>query len=395
MNRDRRISRLALVALLCMCSAYSWGRSDPASIVIGKKFQLSSKILNEERTIWIYTPPNYQTAVKSYPVIYLLDGDTHFHYVVGIVEHLSSIGRIPQMIVVAVPNTNRLRDFTPIHSLVNGIGQIDIAYDATGGGDNFLKFLSDELIPYVDKNYRTQPYRILEGHSLGGMFATYVLETAPALFNSYVIISAAFYGGNIAVLESFGRFLSHHPELHKSVHVSIGEEPGLRRGVDSLVHQLKDHAPTSVRWGFHEYKNEDHMSVPLLSMYDGLRFAYSNWWIDLNDTTKVPTFDALKAHFESISEDLGYEVPPAEDIVNTFGYVLLFNRRKVDDAIMVFKENVKNYPASFNVYDSLGEGYMVKGENDLAITNYEKSIQLNPNNNNGKRMLAKLRAPAK
>jgi tetratricopeptide (TPR) repeat protein len=295
------------------------------------------------------------------------------------------------MIVVAIPNTDRARDFTPIHSLVNALGRVDSELVTSGGGDNFLRFLGEELIPYIDKNYRTQPYRILEGHSLGGMFATYVLEAAPALFNSFVIISPSFYGGNFAVLGNVGKFLSDHPDLRKSVFVTIGNEPLLRKSVDSLVHQLKDHAPKSLHWDFKDYRNEDHMSVPLLSMYDGLRYVYSKWWIDLYDSTKVPTFDALRAHYKSISGDLGCEILPTEDVVNMFGYVLLHDRGKVDDAILVFRENVKNYPASFNVYDSIGEGYMVKGDKDLAIFNYEKSIQLNPDNNNGKRMLAKLR----
>jgi len=63
----------------------------------------------------------------------------------------------------------------------------------------------------------------------------------------------------------------------------------------------------------------------------------------------------------------------------------------VDDAITIFKLNVAGYPESFNVYDSLGEAYMEKGEKELAIKYYEKSIELNPDNEGGKEKLKELR----
>jgi tetratricopeptide (TPR) repeat protein len=81
---------------------------------------------------------------------------------------------------------------------------------------------------------------------------------------------------------------------------------------------------------------------------------------------------------------------PSEDFVNKCGYRLL-RFGHVNDAIAIFEKNAERNPESFNVYDSLGEAYMVKGEKQLAISNYEKSLTLNPNNENGKEMLKKLK----
>ena len=75
--------------------------------------------------------------------------------------------------------------------------------------------------------------------------------------------------------------------------------------------------------------------------------------------------------------------------LNNLGYELL-NKKKYDAAIAIFKLNVEFYPNAFNTYDSLGEAYMVTGQDKLAIKNYNKSIELNPNNENGKRMLEKI-----
>lgn len=81
-----------------------------------------------------------------------------------------------------------------------------------------------------------------------------------------------------------------------------------------------------------------------------------------------------------------------EEELNTFGYVLLA-QKKVKEAIEILKLNVEAYPQGFNTYDSLGEAYMIDGQRDLAIKNYKKSLELNPQNTNGVDMLKKLKAP--
>ncbi len=77
----------------------------------------------------------------------------------------------------------------------------------------------------------------------------------------------------------------------------------------------------------------------------------------------------------------------AENELNRLGYHLMRNDR-IDDAIEIFKLNVEEYPKAFNVYDSMGEAYMIKGEKELAIKNYKKSIELNSKNFGG---IAKLK----
>lgn len=79
-----------------------------------------------------------------------------------------------------------------------------------------------------------------------------------------------------------------------------------------------------------------------------------------------------------------------ENQINQLGYDLLYGAHHVQDAIAVFKLNVADYPQSFNVYDSLGEAYMVNKEKELAIQNYQKSLELNPNNTSGVEALKRL-----
>ena len=72
------------------------------------------------------------------------------------------------------------------------------------------------------------------------------------------------------------------------------------------------------------------------------------------------------------------------------GYHLLFSGQ-TDPAIQVFKQEVQDYPQFWNAYDSLGEAYVKAGQKDLAIENYQKSIELNPKNDSGIDALKKLR----
>ena len=76
--------------------------------------------------------------------------------------------------------------------------------------------------------------------------------------------------------------------------------------------------------------------------------------------------------------------------MNNLGHQLL-GEAKVSEAIEVFTINTEVFPDSWHVWDSLGEAYMVQGEKDLAIQNYEKSLELNPGNDNGREMLKKLK----
>jgi predicted alpha/beta superfamily hydrolase len=136
------------------------------NIIIGKAFKIQSGILKEERALLFYLPEDYDTSSDRYPVLYLLDGDAHFHHVTGIVQFQAKQKVIPPMIVVALANTDRTRDFTPF--------KIE-RRPTSGEADRFLEFLRREVIPLVDAQYRTQPFQILVGHSLGGLLAVYSL----------------------------------------------------------------------------------------------------------------------------------------------------------------------------------------------------------------------------
>ncbi len=180
--------RLCVLLLALVLPARVAHAQVPASgiVTIGTVDSVMSGVLKERRKVLIYTPPSYRDttfAPRRYPVLYLLDGDAHFHSVTGLIQILATGVNgtfvIPEMIVVAIPNTDRLRDLSPTH-VDNGFdGKPSPAMKTSGGMPNFLSFIRGELIPHVDSAYRTAPYRVLVGHSLGGIAVVNALYTMP------------------------------------------------------------------------------------------------------------------------------------------------------------------------------------------------------------------------
>src|ERR1041384_2931446 len=169
-----------LYCLAILLTIPSAALAQPAGTVT--KLVLKSDVLGEERTVLIRTPVGYETNKLSYPVLYMTDGDAHMDHTSSTIAFLTRNGRIPDLIVVGVTNTDRTRDLTPVKST-------DKRFPGGGGADNFLKFFETELIPHIEKEYRVQPYRILAGHSLGGLFVIHAMMTKPGLFNSSIAVS--------------------------------------------------------------------------------------------------------------------------------------------------------------------------------------------------------------
>jgi hypothetical protein len=183
----------ALVLLLAACGR---PKTENNSITIGKIDSLHSKILGEERKIWVYVPDGAKDTSKRFPVLYLLDGDAHFSSVVGMIQQLSGVNGntiCPDMIVVGIPNTDRTRDLTPTHSLLYPDGTKSKDLKSSGGGEKFTAFLQKELIPHIDSLYPVAPYKMLVGHSFGGLTVMNIVVHHPDMFNTYVAIDPSMW----------------------------------------------------------------------------------------------------------------------------------------------------------------------------------------------------------
>ncbi|MBS0029915.1 alpha/beta hydrolase-fold protein [Chitinophaga sp. 22321] len=385
MKRTYIAVTIAVIVCFIIPSAFSQA-NDSIPPTHQSHVRIFSKVLQENRMLWISTPVGYNDSGEAYPVLYLLDGEVHFKYTDALVEYLVNRGRMPPVIIVGIVNTDRRRDFTPIHSLVIN-DKIDSSLATTGGGGKFLEFLQTELAPYIDHHYRTHPFRILAGASLGGLFAVYCKITAPSLFQASIIMSPAFYGGNNKILSDVTPFLQKNQDLKMRMFLALGDEKPDK--IDSLLLQLKNAAGPELKWDFKSYPDEDHFSMPLKAMYDGLRFIYANWHVDFDQSTTISDYTSIVTHFKKLSTEFGYDIKPNEDFVNSCGYKQL-ELKNFDTALDIFRHNISNYPRSANVYDSMGEACLVKGDKEAAIRYYRKAVELDPYNEERRETLKKL-----
>ena len=372
------IRLLSGFAVLLIIATAAIAQPAPGTI---KTFALKSAVLGEERVVLVRTPAGYETNKLKYPVLYMTDGNAHIGHTASTIEFLTQNGRISEMILVGVLNTDRTRDLTPTKSVVkNAAG--DLQWPTSGGADNFLKFFETELIPAIEKDYRVQPFRIFAGHSLGGLFAIHAMVSKPGLFNSYVAVSPSLQWENEDTLKRAEAYLKSQKELNVTLYVSLGHEPG--RIGDSFEHFKEVLAKTNVKgfqWQADHLTDEDHGSVVLRSHYAGLRKVYEGWQVPVDAQTGAfqGGLKGAEAHYQKLSEKFGYTIPVPEALINQIGYQILGNN--ADEAIAVFKTNVERYPDSANVYDSLAEAYERSGKIDLAEPLYDKARTLGAQNN--------------
>lgn len=370
-NLIRLLSVLAVLLLISSAAI-----AQPATGTV-KRFSLKSTVMGEERVMLVRTPVGYEQNNLKYPVLYMTDGDGHMGHTASTIEFLVRNGRISDLIVVGVTNTDRTRDLTPAKSTdKNAAGEV--RFPTAGGADNFLKFFETELIPEIEKTYRVQPYRIFAGHSFGGLFAIHAMITKPGLFNSYVAVSPSLQWADAEALKRAEAFLKNQKELKVTLFASIGDEPGaIGESFDKFKEALVKSNIKGFEWQAERLSDEDHGSVVLRSHYIGLRKVYEGWQApqDLQSGLK-----GADAHYKKLSEKFRYSIPVPEGLINQMGYQLLFEN-KPEEAIAVFKANTERYPGSANVYDSLAEAYEQGGRFDLAEPLYDKARTLGEQNN--------------
>ena len=353
------ISLIVLLGYAKLCFA----QQQIDNIMLGKTIEFISKVLNENREILIYTPAGYEESNINFPTLYITDGAENFFIATAMVNFLSRNQQIPRMIVVGIPNINRNRDLSP--SKIQGSS-------APGGGDNFLNFFEEELIPYIDNSYRTSNYRVFFGHSLGGMFANYTIITRPELFNAFISASPYLMYDNEYVIKVAESKIDNLSNYDRQLFITLGNEPAYHESLNKFTSLLSDKTNT-LRWDYQIFNDEDHGSIPLISLLKGLEFIYSDFQLSME--IALNGLDAILNHYSIIKSKYDYTVDVSEATFNIIGYRLLQNG-EVEKAIEVFEYNVKLYPESANVYDSLAEALEQAGRRKEAAENYETAVRI-------------------
>ena len=400
-----KTKQIALFLFIFSYPLASFCQGDDPILKIGQKLSIHSDILNENRDVWIYLPPNYSDKyfqAQQFPVLYVLDGDLHFHSLSGLIQILGSginqTFAFPEMILVSIPNTNRVRDLTPTHSTT---GFDSVAYDSyqpSGGTDNFLKFITNELAPKVESTFRTSPYRILIGHSFGGLTVLHALCTVPQAFNAYVAIDPSLWWDNQSLLKQRREYFNTADLRARSLYLAQANTLTSWDKANPHFEAIKEFATlletrnkSGIRWRYKFYPDDDHSSVAFISEHDALRFIFEKYRTDYN---VISTADQLKAQYNQLSRDMGITFLPPERVTQNLASIYL-SIKKYDIARDFLQMNINNYPNSSSAFANMGQYWKNRGDKKKALEYYEKSVKIFPGNEDSRNNVENLKKDLK
>lgn len=311
---------------------------ETSPINIGHIHTISSKALNETREIQVYLPSSYEEYPNQrYPVLYLLDGESNFHYLTGFIQKLSKAPypHIPEMIVVGIINTDRVRDLTPtVQNNSSDNKNNRNIQGATGGNPNFFLFLETEVMPYIEQNYRTTGFNTLIGHSFGGITALNHLLNGTKEIQAYIVHDPSIWWDDEVILK---RFQSTKKEdfQHKKLFISQVDEKENKgdlsthyNGIKKLNAYLEERAFHNLNYQYVQYPSEDHGTIPLKGNLDGLRYIFDGININIKEIPQNPHL--IQEHYAKLSEHLHFTFQPSEPYLAT---VLNYLKRSADEEI--------------------------------------------------------------
>ena len=341
------------------------------TVAIAKIDTIYSSVLNESIQLHVHVPHLYKSYYKpiSYPVIYVLDPDAHFLSVVSMMDKLSvNVGeeRAPQCIIVGVNSNDRMRDMFPISEV-----------------DSFHLFMEDELKPYIGKEYPTQSYNAIVGHSLTGLRVIHSAVNHMQAFDAYVAIDPSLCHNNCTWRDNNSEKLFDLDLKNKKLFMAMAQSmpkgmdtttimrdtSGLATHMQSMIKfansMSANNSDNEFAWKY--YPNESHNSVTFSAIWDGLNHIFKFYRFQSYDklfdesTSPSEAVAMLDNHYKFVSEQLGYEELPSEYLVGTLSYYLGI-KGQINKAVAFAKKNVEYHPKSEQAKSDLK--YLLGRKND-------------------------------
>lgn len=265
--------------------------------VVGNNFTIQSEVYGADRTIQIYTPEEYSTSEKEYPVLYLLDGQRWFLQAVSYQRLFAEYQYTPEFIVVGIHTDDSPR------------------FGFFADAEKLTDFIQKEVFPFVDSHLRASQERLLFGWQFAGSFALSTLDKNSNAFDGYLAASPIPIDLSAINLSAWDSF----PD--KTIFIATAEnERQVNDGVNRLVDSLKQTALRSLEWERKMVSTETissfgHRTTPLAALYHGLRFFYDDYPLlefdKLEDFNLVGGVDYVYKYYRERGKkyDLPGEIP--------------------------------------------------------------------------------------
>lgn len=293
---------------------------------------IKSKIFDKERKIDVYLPEQYMSDTSSKMIVaYVFDGQftPYFNMVNSINDYYSLTGETIPMIIVGVHTEVRWFEFTP-ENMKN-----DTLYEPT---NRLMRHLEQEVFPFVEKNYRTEKFRLGIGHSLGGTFVLYSLFKENPLFHGVIAASPNMVMNGDEDLVKLGKnFMKKHPENNSFAYVESGTEGNMEQGFTQSIQHfdsiVKNSKFTNFDWSYKKIEKANHMTTFVPCLSNGLVAFNTKWNISEKERMNVKLADSI-----SIQQQL----------TDCFQHHENFTKSS-------FKLTVKNVQKFNNYYEEIGD----------------------------------------
>ncbi|ALM08671.1 esterase [Sediminicola sp. YIK13] len=354
------MKRLTAVIALLLCFG--------ANAQVTKEIFESYK-LQEKRDVRYYIPENY-TDEKKYPLIVVLDAEYLFDNVVANAKFYSKFSGMPESIIVGVEQGK------------NGLRFNDCGFDEATGlptdkGKSFFEFLGMELIPYMDSNYSTAPFKMFVGYDITANFGNFYLFKDDSLFNAYISISPTL------APEMENRLPSRLAAINNKIFYSLiveGENSTDKNRIMAMNQSIKDLNKESLHYFFDVYDSADHTSVVTYGIGKALDNIF-NMFKPINKkeykekilTSEEPVYKYLEDKYAMIADLFGFKKSVE---LNDVMAIYAACRKKEDLASLLDLAELckKEFPGTMLGFYFEGEHYEQKGEPKKALRTFEKAF---------------------
>ncbi len=377
---------------------------------VGVLDSLYSKTLKESREIYVQVPASYSPEnAQKYPLVFILDGEVFLPAVTSVLDFYSG-GFMPEMVLIGISNRkNRIRDLTT--------STINTMYDRpfnqkNGEAANFIKFMEEELIPFVEEKYPVTNYRTIIGHSYGGLFALYSLMYHPYLFANYLAIDPSLDWDNQYLVKQATTLLGSQSYKGKSLFMSLGgqlhmQDPGIT--IDNVLQDsseftifarsnltfsklVRQNASNGLFFEWKFYPRDLHGTLTYPSIMDGL-IAVFEWFQMENtsrfnspDTPKDELYGIVKYRENKLKSHFGYgEAPYPEDLLNMLGLMSL-DMQQAEKARMFFEFALEYYPQSASACNAMADYYESQKDYANALIFARKAYALSGSEDHKRRV---------
>ncbi len=360
----RRILILITSCLLAIINLEA--QQNEADNVVGKNHVINSKILNEKREFQVYLPSDYSETAKKYPVLYILDGQRFFLYGVSLYQSFSHFKLTPQFIIIGIKNSypERFRHFGK-------------------DNDQFVKFIEEELMAFIDNRFRTTNENLLFGWEYGGSLGLHIMTSKSKLFDGYILASPY-------PIEESVKSLDNITELNKNLYFSVSpDEYAVKQGVIKLDSLLSTKQIKGLSWFHLKLDIEKHRSTGYPTLYHGLRNYFKYYQeFEVNNLQKFINAGGLdyahnyakeRAITYGFSQNLSlwskYTIVRSAFRAENYNYFTKFMEAFNSEAFIneLIKGNM-DYGATF-----IADFYKKNKDHNKALQIYEQLLKKHPN----------------